>query len=263
MYKSFIKDNAIGLIAKDQHKDCFYYKKLYYTLTMNNIKRNNNILFEGCDAHGLFYSCDYQLIIPYDKVVIPNTYDEEIQLYPELTLDEELQMFSEIKLNDEIVLFTKSKLDNENHLFTKSKLDDKSVLSPELQLDDNQLIPKSTIDNKIIFDKYDNILNIEFIRENGYIKILKSGVYIINLSCQFNEEGEIIICINNIPDMLSLTKTITPYNFITIHYVLNLKCDDIVSFHNYSSYPLTTYVINNNEIDNVCLHIWMISKQLV
>lgn len=256
MYKSFMKDNAIGLINKDQPKDYSYYKKLYYTLTMNNIKRNNDMLFEGCDAHGLFYSCDYQLIIPYDKVVIPahiltTTYDEEIQLYPELTSDEELQMFSEIKLNDEIPLFSKSKLEDENHLFIKSKLDD-----------DNQLIPKSTIDNKIIFDKYDNILNIEFIKENGYIKILKSGVYIVNLSCQFNEDGEVIICINNIPDMLSLTKTIMPYKFITIHHVLNLKCNDILSFHNYSEYPLTTYVINN-EIDNVCLHIWMISNQIV
>jgi hypothetical protein len=238
-----MKDNAISLIGKDQSKDYSYYKKLYYTLTMNNIKRNNNILFEGCDAHGLFYSCDYQLIIPYDKVVIPDTYDEEIQLYPELTLDEELQMFSEIKLDDEVALFSKSKLDNE------------SVLSPEIKLEsNNQLITKSTIDNKIIFDKCDNILNIEFIKENGYIKILKSGVYIINLSCQFNEDGELIICINNIPDMFSLTKTIMPYKFITIHQVLNLKCDDVLSFHNYSSYPLTTCVINN-EIDNVCLHI--------
>jgi hypothetical protein len=246
-----MKDNAINLIDKDQSKDYSYYKKLYYTLTMNNIKRNNNILFEGCDAHGLFYSCDYQLIIPYDKVVIPDTYDEEIQLYPELTLDEELQMFSEIKLDDEVALFSKSKLDNE------------SVLSPEIKLEsNNQLITKSTIDNKIIFDKCDNILNIEFIKENGYIKIVKSGVYIINLSCQFNEDGELIICINNIPDMLSLTKTIMPYKFITIHHVLNLKCDDVLSFHNYSSYPLTTCVINN-EIDNVCLHIWMISNQIL
>ena len=62
--------------------------------------------------------------------------------------------------------------------------------------------------------------------------------------------------------MLSLTKTIMPYKFITIHHVLNLKCDDILSFHNYSEYPLTTCVINN-EIDNVCLHIWMISNQIV
>ena len=251
MYKSFMKDNAFGLIDKNQPKDYSYYKKLYYTLTINNIKRNNDILFDGCEAHGLFYSCDYQLIIPYDKVVIPDTYDEEIQLYPELTSDEELQMFSEIKLDDEVALFSKSKLDNE------------SVLSPEIKLEsNNQLIPKSTIDNKIIFDKYENILNIEFIKENGYIKILKSGVYIVNLSCQFNEDGELLICINNIPDMLSLTKTIMPYKFITIHHVLNLKCDDILSFHNYSEYPLTTCVINN-EIDNVCLHIWMISNQIV
>jgi hypothetical protein len=103
------------------------------------------------------------------------------------------------------------------------------------------------------------MLNIEFIKDTGYIKILKPGIYIVNLSCQFNEKGCIIIFINDIPDMLSLTKTITPYNFITIHYVLNLKCDDILSFHNYSPHALTTYVIDDSYIDNVCLHLWMIS----
>ena len=286
MYKSFIKDyaNNINKINDICHKPDetvakgqAYYKKLYYTLTMNNIKRNNNILFEGCDAHGLFYSCNYQVIIPYDKVLIPYDLDDEIQLYPELTYEEEMQMFSEIKLADEIPLFSKSKINDETQIFPESKINDEKQIFPESKInDETQIFPESkiveidnlnsssTINNKIIFDKYDNILNIEFIQENGYIKILKSGVYIVNLSCQFNEEGELVICINNIPDMLSITKTIMPHNFITVHHVLNLKCDDILSFHNTSSSPLTTYVIDeNSEIDNVCLHIWMISSQLV
>ena len=276
MYKSFIKDYANKLNNNDKPSDINNsmdkpteltkertdYKKLYYTLTMNNIKRNNNILFEGCDAHGLFYSCNYQVITPYDNILTDNLSDEEIQLFPEITSDEEIQLFSEIKLNNEIKLFSKSQLDEEIELIPNTNIDNNSTISDTNQKD----VLRSTIDNKIIFDKYDNILNIELMKDSGYIKILKTGIYIVNLSCQFNEKGEMIICVNDIPDLLSVTKTIMPHNFITIHHVLNLKCDDILSFHNYSPDPLTTYVIDDNinsDIDNVCLHIWMISSQLV
>jgi hypothetical protein len=215
MYKSFLKDNTDNLHNVDKS----YYKNLYYTLTMNNIKQNNNILFEGCEAHGLFYSCNYQVINPCCNVI------KEDDVFPELQ-------------------------------------DNKDIVFQEQLSEEIKLLSELTIDNKIKFDNCDNILNIEFIKETGYIKILKTGIYIINLSCQFNEEGEIIICVNDIPDMLSLTKTMTPHNFITIHYVLNLNCDDILSFHNYSLKPLTTAIIDdiNTDIDNVCLHIWMISN---
>lgn len=214
---------------------------------MNNIKRGNNILFEGCVVHGLFFSCNYQVINPCNNILLSK---DKNDTFSELTNSNDIELFPELS-GDKIILLPELNIDDES---------DNIDTFSELTID-NKIQDRLQSNNKIIFDKCENILNIEFIKDTGYIKILKPGIYIINLSCQFNEEGEIIICVNNIPDMLSLTKTITPYNFITIHYVLNLKCNDILSFHNYSSHALTTYVIDDGYIDNVCLHLCMISSQ--
>ena len=86
MYKSFIKDYTDNL----HNVDNSYYKNLYYTLTMNNIKRTNNILFEGCVVHGLFYSCNYQVINPCNNILLST---DKNDTFPELTNSDDIELF--------------------------------------------------------------------------------------------------------------------------------------------------------------------------
>ena len=124
-----------------------------------------------------------------------------------------------------------------------------------------------TIDpnNKIIFEKKSHILNLGYDDCDHSIKIKRSGMYIVNLTCQFEEPGQIAIFINDNPDLISLTASNNPQNFITIHQIVNLNKGDHLSIRNYlSPYPLTTLIPSAGiipESKNICLNIWKIAPE--
>jgi hypothetical protein len=117
----------------------------------------------------------------------------------------------------------------------------------------------------LLFETSINMLNLCFSSNTDYIKIKRSGIYVINLTCQFNEPGQIALFINSNPELSSLTSTSNSLNCITIHQILNLCKGDKVSVRNYlSSTPLTTIVSSPGSIPdskNICLNIWKIAPE--
>ena len=119
--------------------------------------------------------------------------------------------------------------------------------------------------NKILFEKHSNILNL-CVEDNSHcIKILRSGMYIVNLTCQFDQPGQLALFVNDNPELSSLTSFNNPQNFVTIHQILSLNKGDILSVRNYlSPYFLTTSISSNGiipESKNICLNIWKISPE--
>lgn len=114
----------------------------------------------------------------------------------------------------------------------------------------------------IIFEKCHNICNIDFENETGYIKILNSGIYIINLSAQFINACQIVLYINNYSVLSTLTSSKS--GIINIHQVIRLNHDDTISFRNYDSLlPITTITYKNNltpQSKNINFNIFEISS---
>lgn len=119
--------------------------------------------------------------------------------------------------------------------------------------------------NPILFEKKSNVLNICLDQCSKSLKIKRTGMYVVNLTCQFEQPGQIALFINNNPELSSLTSTNTPLNFVTIHQILNLKKGDCLSVRNYlTANPLTTSISTSGiipESKNVCLNIWKIAPE--
>lgn len=119
--------------------------------------------------------------------------------------------------------------------------------------------------NPIVFEKKSHVLNICLDQCSKSLKIKRSGMYVVNLTCQFEQLGQIALFINANPELSSLTSTNTPLNFVTIHQILNLKKGDCLSVRNYlTANPLTTAISTAGiipESKNVCLNIWKIAPE--
>jgi hypothetical protein len=119
--------------------------------------------------------------------------------------------------------------------------------------------------NNVVFEKKSHILNLCYDDCINSIKIKRSGIYVVNLTCQFDQPGQIAIFINDNPDLSSLTASNNSQNFITVHQILCLNKGDNLSVRNYlSPSPLTTSVPSAGIIPdskNVCLNIWKIAPE--
>lgn len=119
--------------------------------------------------------------------------------------------------------------------------------------------------NQIILEKQTNILNLCFVDGTSSIKILRSGIYVVNLTCRFEQPGQIALFINDNPELSSLTATNNQFNQITIHQILNLQRCDLLSIRNYlSTNPLTTALPTNGlipESKNISLNLWKIAPE--
>ncbi len=119
--------------------------------------------------------------------------------------------------------------------------------------------------NNIVFEKKSHVLNLCYEECEQCIKIKRDGIYIVNLTCQFDQPGQICLFVNCNPELSSLTSTNNSQNFITIHQILNLNKGDCLSVKNYlSPYPLTTSMSSSGiipESKNVCLNIWKIAPE--
>ncbi len=112
------------------------------------------------------------------------------------------------------------------------------------------------------FEKHKNVLNIDLSHCKTNIKIERSGVYVINLTAQFNQPAQVALFVNGNPELSTVTST-TSLNTIVINQLLQLKRCDEISFNNYlSSEPITTYVPNIGLIPdskNLVLTLWRIA----
>jgi hypothetical protein len=71
--------------------------------------------------------------------------------------------------------------------------------------------------------------------------ILSSGIYLLNISCQFNEPNIIGIFINQNEDTIYHTETYIfnskKLNYLLVHLILNLNTNDIISIKSLSNEP--------------------------
>ncbi len=119
--------------------------------------------------------------------------------------------------------------------------------------------------NNIVFEKKSHVLNLCYEECEQCIKIKRDGIYVVNLTCEFEQPGQICLFVNCNPELSSLTSSNNSQNFITIHQILNLNKGDCLSVKNYlSPYPLTTSISSTGiipESKNVCLNIWKIAPE--
>ncbi len=109
----------------------------------------------------------------------------------------------------------------------------------------------------IIFENSNNLHRIDFENATDYITILQSGIYIINLCAQFTGACQIVLFINDSPDLSTLTISIS--GIISFHQILKLEEHDKISIRNYSSTTSIT-TIPYSQSKNINLNIIQISS---
>ena len=93
------------------------------------------------------------------------------------------------------------------------------------------------------FEKKVNTLNLKLKSNGSGIKILREGVYVFNLTAQFDQPSQVAFFINDDPELSTVTGSNNPNNIVTSHQVVKLYENDVVSFRNYlSASDLTTSV---------------------
>ncbi len=146
-------------------------------------------------------------------------------------------------------------------LNNKSKIDQEELINSvqgTFKSSNSQIINPNEY---IIFEKGDNISNINFDNNTSSIKILHSGLYMFNINCHFNESCQVVLYINNKPELSTLTTTESNSQIIIINQLIQLSNGDVLSFGNYMGYtPITTFVshISIKEASNIQLNIWKI-----
>jgi hypothetical protein len=101
----------------------------------------------------------------------------------------------------------------------------------------------------LIFDLFLNNFNTKnyFYLDESNIVIIKSGNYILSLSCEFNQNVVLGLKINEI----IINEIQSEDNFIDFHDVIKLNSTDIINFENISENDIeviNSLIINNNKI---------------
>ena len=101
-----------------------------------------------------------------------------------------------------------------------------------------QTIPPN---GSIIFDYQHNVLNLDFTPGTTDIKVLRAGVYTLNITCQFDQPAQVCFFVNGLPDLTTVTSSNSGAHIVTVHQLFTLNVNDIVSFRNHiSNTPITT-----------------------
>jgi hypothetical protein len=101
----------------------------------------------------------------------------------------------------------------------------------------------------LIFDLFLNNFNTHnyFFLDESNIVIIKSGNYILSLSCEFYQNVVLGLKINEI----IINEIQSEDNFINFHNVIKLNSNDIINFENISVNDIevkNSLIINNNKI---------------
>ena len=114
----------------------------------------------------------------------------------------------------------------------------------------------------VILEKSQNVLNIDFDDNTQFIRIERSGIYVINITCHFDSSAQVALFINETPELSSLTSS----NIVCIHLILTLMKNDELSLRNYltSSNIITALTTNGliPETKNVVINLWRIAPVL-
>jgi len=95
--------------------------------------------------------------------------------------------------------------------------------------------------NSFIFEYVLNMLNFTFVPGSSDITVLRDGIYTFNLTVQLDQPSQVAIFLNNLPQLETVTASNSGTHIVTLHQLLSLKKNDVVSFRNYiSSVAITT-----------------------
>jgi hypothetical protein len=117
--------------------------------------------------------------------------------------------------------------------------------------------------DNIKLEKKVNTLNLK-LRSNGSgVKILREGVYVFNMTAQFDQPSQVAFFVNDEADLSTVSASNNSTNTIVIHHVVKLYENDFVSFKNYlSSTDITTTTPTSGLIPfsvNVDFSLWRIA----
>ena len=114
----------------------------------------------------------------------------------------------------------------------------------------------------IIFENSNSVFNLDFQNGSDNIKILNSGIYIINFYAQFTSSCQIALFINDSPELSTLT--FSNSGIISIYQIVKLKKNDKISIRNYiSSSSIITIIYSNGiipESKNINLNVIQIAS---
>ena len=113
-----------------------------------------------------------------------------------------------------------------------------------------------TPNSSAIFDHGMNVLNLQFTPGTSDIKILRSGMYTLHITAQFDQPCQVAFFVGNTPDLTTVTASNSGAHIVTVHQILRLNANDIVSFRNYistititTSLPASGLITDSQNID--------------
>jgi hypothetical protein len=86
-----------------------------------------------------------------------------------------------------------------------------------------------------VFEKRCNVLNLKLKVGGDKIKVSRSGMYMLNFTALFDQPSQIAFFVNDVPELSTVSSSANPNNMVSVHQILKLYCDDVLSLRNYLS----------------------------
>jgi hypothetical protein len=106
------------------------------------------------------------------------------------------------------------------------------------------------VNEPVIFEKKSNVLNLRLKLDGNKIKVLRSGMYIVNFMGQFDQPCQMAFFVNDIPVLSTVVSSTMSNNMLCSHQVLSLYEDDILSLRNYLSQTDVTTSVSSGLVPN-------------
>jgi len=86
-----------------------------------------------------------------------------------------------------------------------------------------------------VFEKRCNVLNLKLKVGGDKIKVARSGMYMLNLTALFDQPSQVAVFVNDVPELSTVSSSANSNNMVSVHQILKLYCDDVLSVRNYLS----------------------------
>jgi hypothetical protein len=93
------------------------------------------------------------------------------------------------------------------------------------------IVPEASIK----YTNAQNVLNMNFVPNTSDITILRSGVYTVHATAQFDQPCQISCFVNGVVDATTITASNSGAHIVTIHQLFIFKAGDVFSIRNHTS----------------------------
>jgi len=108
----------------------------------------------------------------------------------------------------------------------------------------------------VVFHYEHNVKHLELDESKKNIKILIPGMYLLNLTAQFDQPSQVAFFINDIVDPTTVTASNSGAHIVTVHQLFSFNTNDMISFRNYisnvtltTSIPASGTIVDSQNID--------------